>query len=408
MLNICVAGWYLDEFDDFYASLYRVRGACRIFVVSNRPSEYLDQMDLPYAVRENVGLEWGAYNHYLMNVWDGRDGVLFCHDDIELLPVVIDGELQEPEFIFEQIVGAGVDCAYVFGSRHEDVENRGMHGRMVYMGRDFLTRIKSAGGFWYDEENHGTTTGDDVAYNAGILAFDEQRKRIGGDVGRKMYIPVFSLAKRGVRGSATVHYGAWMDKVGAVLDRPGDKLHVGCGETYWPTHTNVDLHSEKADIQADAVDLPLDSDSFDLVESHHLIEHMTRTKAQAALREWFRVLAPGGHVFLSCPDIIAFFDLLRDSDSPELWDALMGAIYGQESPGMAHLYGYSRRSLGDALRDAGFVDVEVKTALGYRPTPSLLAFARKPLRCTDDEEIRDVNSQQDGVLRSDRRIRSVA
>ena len=390
MLNICVAGWYLDAFDDWYASLYRVKDKYRVHVVANRESDYLATIDLPHTVRGNTGLEWGAYHYYLMRVWDGHGGVLFCHDDIEMLPVVVDGEIVEPEYVFDKIAESGVDAAYIFGSRHEDVENRGMHGRMIYMGEQFLRRVREDGGFYHDHRNHGYTDGEDShlrdeygceGYNAGILAFDAQRKRIGGDVNRKMYIPAFSLAKRGVRGSAVVHYGQWMDRVGREIEDAEKKLHIGCGDNYWASHTNVDLHNRKADILADACDLPVGAESYDLVESHHLIEHMPKSKAERALAEWLRVLKPGGKIFLSCPDIVAFFDLLRDSDAPEVWDSLLAAVYGQESPGMAHQYGYSRRSLRLALEAAGFVDVEVKTAVGHRPTPSLLAFARKAVGC---------------------------
>lgn len=391
MLNICVCGWYLDEYDDFYMSLHRLHKKYPVFVVSNKASAYLETIDLPYIVRENTGLEWGAYNHYLMNVWDGEGDVLFCHDDITLNPTAVEGHIFPPEYLFDKIAELKVDQAYIFGSRHEDVENYGKHGRMVFMGRDFLQRVKDGGGFWFDNKNQGYTSGEDkdlkeaygcFGYNAGINCFHDQAARIGGNVHRKAYVPSFSLARRGVRGSAVVAYGQWSDKVGQIIKRAPRKLHVGCGQNHWPEYINVDLYSDKADIKAPADSLPFEDGSYDLIEAHHLLEHLDKDNVREVLAEWRRVLSPDGHIFLSLPDIVADFDLLKDAHSkqaehPELWDAFMQVVFGEPGPGMAHRYGYSRESLTRLLQEAGFEDVEVKTAIGYRPTPSLLAIARR-------------------------------
>lgn len=367
-MRICVCGWYLEKFDKFYMNLHRIKNKYPIHVVSNKQSDYLDTIDLPYTVRENTGLEWGAYNYYLMNIWNGIDSVLFCHDDIELSPVVVNDELKEPEFLFDRIAETEVDQAYIFSTRHEDVENHSQHGRMVYMSQDFLLAAKQMGGFYYDKDNKGDV--ETPGYNAGINAFNDQVKRIGGDVLRKIYIPAFKLGKRG----EAMDYGQWMDKVEKIIERPGKKLHIGCGDIYWDTHTNIDLYSEKADIKADALNLPIESDSYDLAESHHLIEHLYKSDAEKALKEWCRVLKPGGYIFLSCPDINAAFETMKDT----LWDNAMHCVYGGEEPGMKHHYGYSRESLKQALEVAGFTNVEVKTAIGFRPTPSLIAIGKKP------------------------------
>ncbi len=387
MLDICVCGWYLDKYDDFYMSLHRLNGKYPVFVVSNRESDYLNNIDLPFAIRENTGLEWGAYNHFLMNVWKGENGVLFCHDDITLNPTAVEGAIHPPEYLFDRIAELKVDQAYIFGSRHEDVENYGKHGRMVYMGRDFLKRVKEAGGFWYDAKNQGYTSGEDAelkekygcfGYNAGINCFHDQVAKLGGDVHRKVYIPSFSLARRGERGSASVEYGKWSDKVGQIIKKALRKLHVGCGQNHWPEYMNVDLYSDRADIKAPADNLPFEDGKYDLIEAHHLLEHLDRDNACETLSEWRRVLSPDGHLFLSCPDIVADFDILKESQgNPVLWGAMMEVIYGERGEGMAHRYGYSRESLTRLLVEAGFEDVEVKTAIGYRPTPSLLAIARR-------------------------------
>ena len=193
-MNICVAGWYFEKFDEFYASLYRIKENHNIHIVANRHSDFLEIADLPYTVRENTGLEWGAYNHYLMNIWEGGP-TLFTHDDVILGPVLEDYEFKPPEFLFDRIADASIDQGYVFSSRREDVVNYGQHGRMIFMSDSFLNKAKQSGGFWFDDTNTGNTeTGD---YNAGINRFREQTVKIGGDINRKIYIPAFNLLKRG-------------------------------------------------------------------------------------------------------------------------------------------------------------------------------------------------------------------
>lgn len=186
-MNICVCGWYLDHYDEFYLCLHRVKH--NVHIVSNRQDEYLKMIDLPYTVRENTGLEWGAYNHYLTNVWQGGD-VLFCHDDIEILPMVVNNEIKEPEFIFDQIAKLDVDQAYIFRNMQEDAENRSQHGRMIFCSEKFLKKAK---GFYFDESNDG----DSENYNAGINAFHEQARKIGGKVHQRAYVPSFIFGKRG-------------------------------------------------------------------------------------------------------------------------------------------------------------------------------------------------------------------
>ena len=192
-MNICIAGWYLEEFEDFYKNIKSVKDKFNVFIVSNKKSSFLEKLGLPYCVRENTGLEWGAYNHYLMNIWESGD-TLFCHDDIVL------GEIPEIETDFDQ--------AYIFNNRQEMIENLGMHGRMVYMTDSFLSKAKKIGGFFYDKYNRGYTNADDIElkkefgcsyYNAGIRCFYDMAEEIGEKVNGAIYLDSINLCKRGDR-----------------------------------------------------------------------------------------------------------------------------------------------------------------------------------------------------------------
>lgn len=384
---ICVAGWYLGQFDDFYAVMHRLHKKHPVFVVSNRENDYLSTLDLPYIVRENTGLEWGAYNWFLMHKWDGQSPVLFLHDDIIFNPYAVNGEIHPPEWLFDQIANLKVDQAYIFKNKTEDSVNYGRHGRMVFMGAELLGKAKAIGGFWYDKKNTGYTEGSRpelrektgcYGYNAGILAFHEQARTIGGDVHRKVFVPSFGMCIRGNVEVKPETDSKFLSQAVKWSESAHNRLHLGCGANYWQHYTNVDLNAPKADVKADVRDLPFRDNVFDWAEAHHLIEHLNVVEAKNALAEWNRVLEPGGHLMISCPDLVWCANALRNSaGTPEVWDALLRAVYGVDEPGMLHRHGYCKNSLEQILRDAGFVDVEVKSVIGYRPTPNLLAIARK-------------------------------
>src|SRR5690349_20612939 len=56
----------------------------------------------------------------------------------------------------------------------------------------------------------------------------------------------------------------------------------------------------RPEICAKADDLPFYDNSLDYVASSHVLEHLANPIA--ALREWYRVIKPGGHVYMVVPD----------------------------------------------------------------------------------------------------------
>lgn len=53
-----------------------------------------------------------------------------------------------------------------------------------------------------------------------------------------------------------------------------------------------------------------------MILSVHVIEHFWRWEALDVLREWLRVLKPGGVMILECPNLAtACAELLKDPDS---------------------------------------------------------------------------------------------
>jgi SAM-dependent methyltransferase len=64
-------------------------------------------------------------------------------------------------------------------------------------------------------------------------------------------------------------------------------------------YTTTDLNSPIADVKADICDLPFDDNSYDFIICNHVLEHIPDdTKA---MKELYRVLAPGGTAILQVP-----------------------------------------------------------------------------------------------------------
>ncbi len=82
------------------------------------------------------------------------------------------------------------------------------------------------------------------------------------------------------------------------------KLHLGCGQRKLPGWLNVDVYDSDQDLDLTTGLLPWPDDSFDLVVSQHMIEHLDMEReAVPLLAELRRVCAPGAKIWITCPDM---------------------------------------------------------------------------------------------------------
>jgi predicted SAM-dependent methyltransferase len=163
-------------------------------------------------------------------------------------------------------------------------------------------------------------------------------------------------------------------------------LHLGAGSSKIQDLINCDLYNSDADVKADATNLEMfDDGSVDLIESHHMIEHLSFADTESALTEWHRVLRKGGLLVLTFPDItsislewIKYSFIYPVFPRPNRLDYIVKMLVGsQEHDGMFHKNAFDIRRMFRILSEHGFNIEFTYCRYPRRPTPSRLVIARK-------------------------------
>jgi predicted SAM-dependent methyltransferase len=154
---------------------------------------------------------------------------------------------------------------------------------------------------------------------------------------------------------------------------PVARLNVGCGGALLDGWLNADRDPPAGAVFLDVTRrFPLADAAFAYVLSEHVIEHVPLEVGRAMLCECARVLAPGGRIRVSTPDLQRLVTLAQGDDSEAArryvaW--AVGAFWpgGRGSAGAlvlnhavrawGHRFLYDAETLTAALEDAGFGEV---------------------------------------------------
>ena len=141
------------------------------------------------------------------------------------------------------------------------------------------------------------------------------------------------------------------------------RLNICCGSLLLEGYDNTDARqTDPSVIVFDHVKpWPLKSNSYDEVYARHCIEHFTKDEGQFLVSEMYRVLRPGGIVYITCPNLEYITWNINDSD-PRKREILMSFYFGwQRQPFQqydVHKWGYTEGTLRSLLISVGFTNVK--------------------------------------------------
>ena len=163
----------------------------------------------------------------------------------------------------------------------------------------------------------------------------------------------------------------------------GRRLHIGGVERVDGWEVLNALPGPSVDHVGNAAELGRFPDAtFAALYSSHVLEHLDYAgEVQAGLREWHRVLAPGGRLYISVPDLAVLAKLfLNDGLTMEQRFMVVRMILG----GHIDAYDYHKMAfdlilLTALLRDAGFVEIERVADFGLFDDTSRVVYAGVPI-----------------------------
>jgi len=148
------------------------------------------------------------------------------------------------------------------------------------------------------------------------------------------------------------------------------RLNLCCGEDVRPGYINIDVRRTRPEVLVMDIEKELlrvfPDNSVDEIIARDCIEHISWRRVEDLLKDIYRVLKPGGKVYIQVPDLEAIAKkiiLNPDFKYGELegWKAISYWVYGgQEYPENSHKAGFTIRTLKELLENIGFEVVDIK------------------------------------------------
>jgi len=118
-----------------------------------------------------------------------------------------------------------------------------------------------------------------------------------------------------------------------------------------PDVINVDIRPlPNVDVVCDLRKLPYEDNTIDEIRSSDVIEHFGRFEIEPLLKEWVRVLKPGGVMLNRTVDIGRNMDKWHEIPWPDLMNAVLGA---QDYEQNFHKMMFTKESLSELMTKAG-------------------------------------------------------
>ena len=170
------------------------------------------------------------------------------------------------------------------------------------------------------------------------------------------------------------------------LPARGLRLHLGSGTVRLDGWLNIDLETPQADLHCDIRrPLPFPSGSARLIYHEHVMEHITLDEALICLRDWHRLLEPGGVLRIATPDLTYLVERYGGDWRDQEWLRLPEYRFIQTRAQMmnvafrwwGHQYLYDGEELEGHLAEAGFAPIR-RCGYGVSAVPELAGLETRP------------------------------
>jgi predicted SAM-dependent methyltransferase len=145
------------------------------------------------------------------------------------------------------------------------------------------------------------------------------------------------------------------------------KLHLGCGSKYLSGFTHVDIEKyPHVDFVSSIDQLSfIEGSTVSEIYSSHAFEYFTRDEALDVLREWNRILIPGGKLYITVPNFEALIDIYNQTQDIQL---ILGPLFGKwrnSKSTIFHKTTYDHESLSKLLISSEFIEVSRFDPISY-------------------------------------------
>lgn len=172
----------------------------------------------------------------------------------------------------------------------------------------------------------------------------------------------------------------------------GVRLNIGCGSKILKGYINCDIEDNHSKVKPDVVcdmggELPFDNGYADEIICIHALEHFPFWKHENILREFRRILKPGGLLVIEVPcmdKVIQHF--LRSAEEAVPYHLTWGALYGDNNfpeDSMLHKWCFSQKQMVALFEEINYEKIEFKPVKFHLEQRDMRIEGTKPLEAKD-------------------------
>lgn len=165
------------------------------------------------------------------------------------------------------------------------------------------------------------------------------------------------------------------------------KLNIGAGGIDVPGFLSVDLYDKRALIKMDITKLEFADNTVTELMASHVFEHLNPYHSVDILKDWLRVLKPGGKLSMEMPDIEKCCRSFLENKDYYARMGVANVIYGSvnttgeggpDNITAPHLFGWWPESMYNHLAAAGYTDISFPSEQWPHPGDNFRVEAYKP------------------------------